>query len=642
MEELDHDQRESRPSLLEEQHPELDTSREEVSPLPLYRFDLLDGGRVRVDRPLPFLCLYRTPVGRPDPGTSELLSAESNYVVVSGTPEAWEQGLREVRDLVALGSEKFGAFALVEVWSGPEALSSDDGHEPLRIVLISDGQPATEHIVHALIQALSGSKVLGRSVAVELLRGEASLSRGAPPSALAPDEARAMTCSLLGVEVQPIFRDAQTGEIYPSVLRALRRVLSRCLRRGLYELARQHMPRAPANYRALGPRSLEPAVWEADARLAKVAEHFDFLLALSPTNPDAAWAEFERSDLEKAPELRYRPLRFDPPLLKRELFAIPIERVDDPALAGILREKQSELEMQLDMLAERGTPRALLTSHKLYGTVDATLERQADAILERVHNRGPEGPAAPPLSLDESLARIHRTFASYRAQWDGFDAQVTVSDAVLAGVMVSRGRLLLSSTFSPTEQRLDALLQHEIGIHLLTYFNATRQPFQLLRFGCAGYDEMQEGLAVMAEYLVGGLTAHRLRTLAARVVAAKAIESGADFVETFRLLCRYGFFAKSAFQLTLRVFRGGGLTKDLVYLRGLLGLLERIRSGKNLEGIFLGKFDFRHLPVWQELSSRDVLAPPPLKPEFLERPEARKRLAEVRAGAPLHHLADAA
>lgn len=60
--------------------------------------------------------------------------------------------------------------------------------------------------------------------------------------------------------------------------------------------------------------------------------------------------------------MHYRPLRFDPPLLKRELFSIPIERVDDPALVALLREKQYELEQQLTILAERGTQRALLTS----------------------------------------------------------------------------------------------------------------------------------------------------------------------------------------------------------------------------------------------------------------------------------------
>ncbi len=40
-----------------------------------------------------------------------------------------------------------------------------------------------------------------------------------------------------------------------------------------------------------------------------------------------------------------------------------------------------------------------------------------------------------------------------------------------------------------------------------------------MAIGLAGYEETQEGLAVLAEFLVGGLSPHRLRQLAVRVVA---------------------------------------------------------------------------------------------------------------------------
>ena len=65
--------------------------------------------------------------------------------------------------------------------------------------------------------------------------------------------------------------------------------------------------------------------------------------------------------------------------------------------------------------------------------------------------------------------------------------------------------------------RVGASLQHEVGTHLVTYYNGLEQPLRLLHVGLAGYDETQEGLAVLAEYLVGGLSRSRLRTLAERV-----------------------------------------------------------------------------------------------------------------------------
>ena len=39
----------------------------------------------------------------------------------------------------------------------------------------------------------------------------------------------------------------------------------------------------------------------------------------------------------------------------------------------------------------------------------------------------------------------------------------------------------------------------------------------------------------------------------------------------------------------MRIYRGGGLTKDAVYLRGLLQILRYLREGGELEPLFVGK-----------------------------------------------------
>src|SRR5690606_17407786 len=122
--------------------------------------------------------------------------------------------------------------------------------------------------------------------------------------------------------------------------------------------------------------------------------------------------------------------------------------------------------------------------------------------------------------------------------------------------------------------RVDALLQHEIGTHVVTFANGSAQPLGLLATGLAGYEELQEGLAVLSEHLVDGLDTSRLRLLAARVVAVRSVIDGADFVETYRLLAEeHDVDPTTAFTVAMRVHRGGGLTKDAVYLRGLVRLL---------------------------------------------------------------------
>ena len=78
----------------------------------------------------------------------------------------------------------------------------------------------------------------------------------------------------------------------------------------------------------------------------------------------------------------------------------------------------------------------------------------------------------------------------------------------------------------------------------------------------AGYDELQEGIAVLTEYLVGGLTTTRLRLLAGRVIAASNLIDGATFIDTFRELNeKFDFTQRIAYIITARIYRGGGSNK---------------------------------------------------------------------------------
>ncbi len=137
----------------------------------------------------------------------------------------------------------------------------------------------------------------------------------------------------------------------------------------------------------------------------------------------------------------------------------------------------------------------------------------------------------------------------------------------------------------------------------------------------------------MAEYLVGGLTRPRMRQLAARIVATRHLIDGADFVDTLRDLDRnHDFSHQNAFTITMRIYRGGGFTKDAIYLRGLLQILEYLNRGGKLDPLFVGKISLDHIPIIEELRLRKVLRPAPLEPLYLQDDDAKKRLAELRNG----------
>jgi uncharacterized protein (TIGR02421 family) len=217
-----------------------------------------------------------------------------------------------------------------------------------------------------------------------------------------------------------------------------------------------------------------------------------------------------------------------------------------------------------------------------------------------------------------------------------------IVDKDISSLMVSSGNLIIGANMSFQLNRVEPLIQHEIGTHVVTYWNGRAQPFKLLATGLAGHDELQEGLAVFVEYLVGGLTAGRLRTLAARVEAVGALVDGATFVETFRLLKDgFGISERMAFLITMRVFRGGGLTKDAVYLRGLQAVIDYLAKGGRLDTLFVGKIATVHTSVIEELQRRQVLEPPPFRPSYLDQPDSHYRIERIKSNPSPADLVDA-
>ena len=235
------------------------------------------------------------------------------------------------------------------------------------------------------------------------------------------------------------------------------------------------------------------------------------------------------------------------------------------------------------------------------------------------------------VGLEEVCARAQQEMEYYREANAAFSSEIITSDDVAAGLMVSSGRLVLSRDLCIPAHRLEPLIQHEVGTHVVTYFNGTQQPLRQLAAGLPDYEPLQEGMGVFSEYLSGSLPPSRMRTLALRVHAVRCLCAGASFVDTFRALRELGSEPRGAFTIALRVFRGGGLTKDAVYLRGLRDVCAHVAAGHDLEVLFVGKIALRHLPLVQELRRRDILKPPAVLPRVLRDERMRQRLEAARS-----------
>lgn len=608
-------------------------------------------GRLHIDRQLPFLCLYRRPPHRPDPGTHRLGVAEASYLLAPGDREA-HAGLRALlHPLVKLLGERFGAFLILELWSPPqvhpEGPSARDPiptehpiveHVQAGFVIHSAPGDNLEPTLTALSRGLKSMKIGSQPVTVETR----AQRRSAPPDlrpVFTAGELEALGAYWIGLAVDPVYADAQNDTTFPLLFRSLRRQLGHVLDRTFYAFAHQHTTHLPRHYHTLGRRAMVKAVWDIDRRLAAVSNSFDLLVQVTPINTERAWLDFKRSRCRKSPRFLYRPQTEDPGRMKRLLYDVPIERIEDPTLLHLFLEKQLELDRQLTLLMDLNSRAFLYGSFQLHGTVSTELGDLARTILESTSPRSRADTRGGFLDAAEFAGRARRETNWYRRHGKDFPAEVRVTDDLYAGLMVSRGRLLIGKETRVPTRRAEALLQHEVGTHLLTYFNGRAQPFRMLSTGLPGYDELQEGLAVLAEHLVGGLSADRLRVLAARVIAADTMAGGAEFVDVFTLLhLTYGIAQRTAYTISMRVFRGGGLMKDAVYLRGLVEILDYLGSDGALEPLFIGKIAASHISVIEELLRRRILTPTPALPRYLQSPDALARLARLRGGVSVTDL----
>ena len=591
------------------------------------RLPLAGGGRAHVDRALPFLILNRQ--GAPDGLASRIAAISPSYVRWSDASDG--EALAAIRAIADAAHAVHSQMLLVSLYDLPRDLSDPElpKLEAFAVRLSASEDEPTQAAAARLTEALETIEIDLRTCSVEPV-ADAWFEPGV--EALVQ---RLPFVSHISLGLPQTYRVPGADGIYPQLLHDLEIAVFDALLQAAHTFLTQISSDAPPSHRALGRRSFIDAARSVDRKLLRISTSFDFLLSVSPINSESAYDQFKADKGQKAPLLRYRPLTVDPDLAKRALYAIDLRRVEDPVLEGLFSEKRRELDQQLTMLACRNSRDFRYVSLTLYQPVEPDLLASAKDILEHVppdHSRGEAIGADAVRKAAESL------IADYRRADSAFRGTVRVRKDIPAGLMVSGRTLMISQSTRMPRDRLDPLLQHEVSVHLLTCVNGDAQGLKIFRTGLAGYEGVQEGLGVFAECAVGGLTPARLRLLAARVMSVDAMVCGADFIEAFRLLREYGLGKRMAFNVTARVYRSGGFSKDAIYLRGFKQVLDLLQSGSDLAPFWYGKIAARHIPIVDELATRGLLHAPRSLPQFLSRPDAAARIERMRSATALSQI----
>ena len=419
---------------------------------------------------------------------------------------------------------------------------------------------------------------------------------------------------VLPLEIKKIFMDELSGEIYPLVMQELVHQFKDSIVEISTLFSRRYTRKHRAKKIKLLSEKIEYAVTKVDSALYKIAKGLDSLHYINPINIPGERKRFFKSQANYQPEFIYRQLNIDPYLFRESLYRLPVNEIRDPGIQALYRDVIDNLSEKIDLLVKAGKPNFLYESLKYYGEPSLVDKQNADFILHATSFGDEE---LPSVTTDELISRFKQT----AEQW-GMECKIESSAKLVASAMVSNSKktVYLGKNLLLTEADATALIHHELGVHMATRLNAGKQRLKVFTVGLPGSTLTQEGLAILNEYHSGHMTLKRLKILALRVLAVNEMIKQGDFRHTYNYLHEeQRLTPDEAFKLAVRVHRGGGFTKDYLYLNGICQALHAVRK-ENLRNLYVGKTGFDYLNIINEMVERQWVSEPQFYPQFLQQP----------------------
>ncbi|MGV6846491.1 MAG: flavohemoglobin expression-modulating QEGLA motif protein [Lutibacter sp.] len=332
---------------------------------------------------------------------------------------------------------------------------------------------------------------------------------------------------------------------------------------------------------------IEAVVLEIDKVIDKLVRKIELLDYVNPINIATERTKFFKSKFTYEPQFKYQKIPFKALELHRTLFAQKVELIEDPILKKLYTDVIYSYMGLIECIANVGKEKKFYyNSLRSFGTPNETDVANAKFILHFKDDEFAE--KMKPKYTSKEAEDYFRKFASnYK-----FSFHIKHSNKLSAMAMVLNNiqTLVINNSYTFSDNELKVLANHEIGVHLVTTMNGLMQPLKIFSHGMPNNVETQEGLAVFSEFMSNNLTLKRLKELAYRVIAVDSLAKGYHFSQTFKLLHhQYHLNKNEAFTISLRVHRGGGLTKDYLYLSGLKKVFNRYHENKSLNTLLTGK-----------------------------------------------------
>lgn len=411
---------------------------------------------------------------------------------------------------------------------------------------------------------------------------------------------------VLATEIKKIYCNESTGEVYPVLIDRLAHLLKRAIVNTADQFIREHSKFIYIKKQQLLPSEISKAVLKFDKELFDTASRFEILNYVNPVNIEQAKKEFFKSKYTQNPKFIYKPLSINPFEFKRKLYSTNVEIIPDISLRMLYQDVIDAYADKVDLIASIGTDKFLYNSLRYFGEPGLHDINNANYILHCSSSIDTDYELN--LLPEDVLQHFRQVLNDY-----GFQCKLEISRQIISTVLILNNkrtiRIRKDALFS--KNLLNALSEHEIGVHMLTTVNSRLQPLAVFRLGTPINTHTQEGLAIMSEYLSGNMSIRRMQILALRVLTIEKLLKGFDFKQTFQYIMDLKKIdEQQAFYMTARIYRGGGFTKDYLYLTGFKDIYKRYRENTNLTNLLIGKTSVKYLNVINEMVERKIFQPP--------------------------------
>jgi len=410
---------------------------------------------------------------------------------------------------------------------------------------------------------------------------------------------------VIPTEVKKIFMDELSGDAYPLVLEELKAGFKSAISETAAFFVRRYGKKKKTQKADMLSSIISAEVLVLDKKLFSLCKSVETLNFINPINLTVQRNLFFKKHSYISPSFHYKQLDINPYKFREKLYKLPVEDVFDADIQQLYRHVIDNLASKIDLLTTIGTDDFVYNSLKYYGEPSPNDIANARFLLHLPNEQYDR--EVKTFNADEAV----KYFQEQAKKWR-LNCRVEKSAKIVAKAMVNNEKalLLINKDVVFNQKELRAYAYHELGIHMLTTINAKQHPLKVFSLGLTGNTHTQEGLAIYSEYRSGSLTIGRLRTIALRVIAVQYMLEQGDFVKTYHTLMNEFDLEKNfAFTLTIRVYRGGGFTKDHLYLKGFRDVLN-LAKDNSIDNLLVGKIGFLDFDITNEIVERGMITKP--------------------------------